>query len=100
MEISIASDHAGFKYKTLLTHHLQSKGHEATCFSTDSEESVDYPDFLKSAVVVVSLNSTELGIVLGSSGNGEAIAANKVKGALLLGYQSVEEWLNAKLESD
>lgn len=80
MKISIASDHAGFQYKAALIQHLQSKGHKVIDFGTDSEESVDYPDFIKPAAVAVSQNRAEVGIVLGGSGNGEAIAANKVKG--------------------
>ncbi len=80
MKISIASDHAGFKYKTLISQYLQSKGHEIIDFGTDSEKSVDYPDFIKPAAVAVSKQQVEVGIVLGGSGNGEAIAANKVKG--------------------
>ncbi len=80
MKISIASDHAGFKYKASLIHYLQSKGHEVRDFGTDSEKSVDYPDFIKPAANAVSQNNVDVGIVLGGSGNGEAIAANKVKG--------------------
>lgn len=80
MKISIASDHAGFKYKALLIDHLQSKGYEVQDFGTDSEKSVDYPDFIKPAAKAVSQKKVEVGIVLGGSGNGEAIAANKVNG--------------------
>lgn len=80
MKISIASDHAGFKYKTLISRYLQSKGHEIIDFGTDSEKSVDYPDFIKPAAVAVSKQQVEVGVVLGGSGNGEAIAANKVNG--------------------
>lgn len=80
MKISIASDHAGFKYKVSILKHLQSKKHEVLDFGTGSEESVDYPDFIKPAAKAVSEGKAEVGIVLGGSGNGEAIAANKVKG--------------------
>ncbi len=80
MKISIASDHAGFEYKARIIEHLQSKGYEVIDFGTDSDASVDYPDFIKPAANAVSQRKAEIGIVLGGSGNGEAIAANKVKG--------------------
>ncbi len=80
MKIAIASDHAGYRLKETLKTHLQEKGHEVTDFGTDSEESVDYPDFIRPAAESVAGKSHDLGIVLGGSGNGEAIAANKVRG--------------------
>jgi ribose 5-phosphate isomerase B len=80
MKIAIASDHAGFTLKTALIAHLQSKGHEVVDFGTDSEEAVDYPEFIRPAAESVAAGKTEAGIVLGGSGNGEAIVANKVKG--------------------
>lgn len=46
MKISIASDHAGFEYKTEIKKHLESKGYEVTDYGTNSNESVDYPDFI------------------------------------------------------
>ena len=80
MRIAVASDHAGFKYKTLLTRHLAELGHEVKDFGTNSEEPVDYPDFIRPAVEAVARGECERGIVLGGSGNGEAMAANRVKG--------------------
>ena len=80
MKISIASDHAGFQYKTKIIEHLVSKGHEVIDFGTSSNEPVDYPDFIKPAAKSVVSGDVEAGIVLGGSGNGEAIAANKVAG--------------------
>ena len=80
MKIAIASDHAGFRYKTILTKHLASLGHEVKDFGTTSEEPVDYPDFIRPAAEAVARGECERGIVLGGSGNGEAIAANRVKG--------------------
>lgn len=80
MKISIASDHAGFEYKTEIIEYLVSRGHEVIDFGTDSKVSVDYPDFIKPAAKSVASGETEAGIVLGGSGNGEAIAANKVSG--------------------
>ena len=80
MKIAIASDHAGFRYKVLVAAHLRSAGYEVVDFGTDSEAPVDYPDFIRPAAESVANGETDLGIVLGGSGNGEAIVANKVKG--------------------
>jgi ribose 5-phosphate isomerase B len=80
MKITIASDHAGFEYKSLIIGHLVSLGHEIVDYGTDSNISVDYPDFIKPAARSVADHSSDLGIVLGGSGNGEAIAANKISG--------------------
>ncbi|MBN2249969.1 MAG: ribose-5-phosphate isomerase [Campylobacterales bacterium] len=80
MKISIASDHAGFEYKTEIKKHLISKGYEVTDCGTHSNEPVDYPDFIKPAAKLVSMGKAEVGIVLGGSGNGEAMAANKISG--------------------
>ena len=80
MKISIGSDHAGFEYKQRLIAHLISAGHEVTDHGTHSLDSTDYPLFIIPAAEAVAKGEAERGIVLGGSGNGEAIAANKVKG--------------------
>jgi ribose 5-phosphate isomerase B len=80
MRIAIASDHAGFAYKTMLAQILAEMGHDVRDFGTDSEASVDYPDFIRPAAEAVASRECDLGIVLGGSGNGEQIAANKVRG--------------------
>jgi len=80
MRIAVASDHAGFKYKTLLAKHLHDLGHEVKDFGTFSEEPVDYPDFIRPAAEAVARGECDRAIVLGGSGNGEAMAANRVKG--------------------
>lgn len=80
MKISIASDHAGFTYKAEIKKHLKLLGHDVIDFGTDSGDSVDYPDFIKPAAKSVATGESDIGIVLGGSGNGEAIAANKVSG--------------------
>ncbi|MGE0128384.1 MAG: ribose 5-phosphate isomerase B [Blastocatellales bacterium] len=81
MQIVIASDHAGFRYKTMIAEYLRGLGHEVADFGTDSEEPVDYPDLIRPAAVAVAQGAYERGIVLGGSGNGEAMAANRVRGA-------------------
>jgi ribose 5-phosphate isomerase B len=80
MRIAIASDHAGFIYKTELIALLNELGHEITDFGTDSETSVDYPDFIRPAAEAVAKGDADRGIVLGGSGNGEQMVANKVSG--------------------
>lgn len=80
MKIAIASDHAGFHYKSLIKDHLMARGHEVVDFGTDSAESCDYPDFIIPAAKAVASGQCERGIVLGGSGNGEAIAANRIGG--------------------
>jgi ribose 5-phosphate isomerase B len=80
MKIALGSDHAGFHYKVMLLRYLLDLGHEVVDFGTDSEKSVDYPDYIRPAAEAVARGECERGIVLGGSGNGEAIVANRVKG--------------------
>jgi ribose 5-phosphate isomerase B len=80
VRIALASDHAGFRYKEKLRALLAERGHEAVDFGTHSEESVDYPLFIRPAALAVAAGECERGIVLGGSGNGEAMAANRVRG--------------------
>ncbi|MFV0415018.1 MAG: ribose-5-phosphate isomerase [Chthoniobacterales bacterium] len=80
MKISIGSDHAGFNYKEKLKAFLIESGHEVIDCGTDSDKSTDYPFFIIPAAEAVAKGECERGIVLGGSGNGEAMAANKVKG--------------------
>ena len=79
MKIAIASDHAGFSYKEQVKTVLIEQGHEVRDFGTHSAESCDYPDFIRPAAQAVADEQFERGIVLGGSGNGEAMVANKVK---------------------
>ena len=78
--VAIGSDHAGYKYKQAIIEYLQVSGYEVKDFGTLSDESVDYPIFIRPAAEAVANKLCTFGIVLGGSGNGEAIAANKVKG--------------------
>ena len=80
MKIAIASDHAGFLYKEKIKIFLSAQGHEVKDFGTASTDPVDYPDFIHPAAEAVSSGECERGIVLGGSGNGEAMAANKSHG--------------------
>jgi ribose 5-phosphate isomerase B len=80
MQIAIGADHAGFRYKERLRRELSALGHELTDFGTDSEAPVDYPLFIRPVAEAVAAGRFERGIVLGGSGNGEAIVANRVRG--------------------
>jgi len=80
MKIAIGSDHAGFLYKKAILQHLLEAGHEVEDFGTHSEDPVDYPRFIRPVAEAVAAGRFERGIVLGGSGNGEAIAANRVLG--------------------
>ena len=80
MKIGLGSDHAGFKYKEKIKALLQDLGHDVVDFGTHSEEPVDYPVFIRPVAEAVAKAEVERGIVLGGSGNGEAITANRVKG--------------------
>jgi len=79
MKIAIGSDHAGFRYKEKIRAFLQEQGHEVKDFGTFSEEPVDYPLFIRPVAEAVARGEYERGIVLGGSGNGEAMAANRIK---------------------
>jgi ribose 5-phosphate isomerase B len=81
VRITLASDHAGYGLKSFLVRHLGQAGHEVTDLGTDSEAPVDYPPFCAAAARAVVGGDADVGIVLGGSGQGEAIAANKVHGA-------------------
>jgi ribose 5-phosphate isomerase B len=78
--IAIGSDHAGYKLKERIKSHLKSKAYTVVDYGTNSDEPVDYPDYIRPAAESVSNGENDLGIVFGGSGNGEAMVANKVKG--------------------
>jgi ribose 5-phosphate isomerase B len=80
MHIAIGSDHAGYRYKELIKAHLAASGHQVTDLGTDSTEPVDYPLFIRPVAEAVAAGRAERGIVLGGSGNGEAMVANRVRG--------------------
>ena len=80
MKISLGTDHAGFHHKEKVKALLEELGHEVKDFGTCSEEAVDYPLFVRPAAEAVANGECDRGIVFGGSGNGEAMAANKVRG--------------------
>lgn len=81
MRIVLASDHAGYRLKRDLVTFLEQAGHDVTNLGTNSEEPVDYPEVCAQAAREVVAGRAERAIVLGGSGQGEQIAANKVRGA-------------------
>ncbi|MEO8350526.1 MAG: RpiB/LacA/LacB family sugar-phosphate isomerase [Chthoniobacteraceae bacterium] len=100
MKIAIASDHAGFLFKKLFIEMLKAAGHDVRDFGTDSEAPVDYPRFIVPAAEAVARRECERGIVIGGSGNGEAMAANKVNGARCAVCWSVESAEQARRHMD
>jgi len=80
LTIALASDHAGFAYKEAIKAMLLADGHTVRDFGTHSDVSCDYPDWIRPAAEAVGRGEYERGIVLGGSGNGEAIVANRVRG--------------------
>jgi ribose 5-phosphate isomerase B len=100
VRIAVASDHAGFRYKTLVAEHLRRRGHQVTDYGTASEDAVDYPDFIQPAAAAVAQGECERGVVLGGSGNGEAMAANRFRGVRCALTWSVESARLARLHND
>lgn len=80
MQIAIGSDHAGFNMKEDIKEWLLNEGYQVKDFGTDSEESVDYPDFAEKTARNVADGDSEVGILICGTGIGMAISANKVKG--------------------
>ena len=91
MRIYLGADHAGFDMKNLIADHLKAAGHEVIdCGAHTYDANDDYPAFCIEAARRVVADEGSLGIVLGGSGNGEQIAANKVPGARCALAWSVE----------
>src|SRR5438067_1191558 len=90
--IYVASDHAGFELKSKIIAHLKGTGQEVEdCGAFTYDAADDYPDFIYPCAVKVSQNPGSMGIILGMSGNGEAIVANKVKGIRAAHYYGGHE---------
>ncbi len=91
MKIHIGSDHAGLEFKAKIIAHLQSQGHQVTDHGPHSFDPLDdYPEFCIPAALATAKDPGSFGIVLGGSGNGEQMAANKVKGVRAALVWSVE----------
>lgn len=81
MKIAVGADHAGYQLKRVIVERLKALGHEVADLGTHSEEPVDYPQFCAAVARAVVKEEADRGIVIGGSGQGEAISANKVHGA-------------------
>jgi ribose 5-phosphate isomerase B len=100
MKIGIGSDHAGFQYKELLKARLGQLGHDVTDFGTHSPEPCDYPVYIRPVAEAVAAGRLERGVVLGGSGNGEAIVANRSPGVRCALCWSVESARLARAHND
>jgi ribose 5-phosphate isomerase B len=80
MTISIGNDHAGTDYKHAIVKHLEAKGITVKNYGTDSNDSVDYPDFVHPVAKDVESKTVDLGIIICGSGNGANMTANKHQG--------------------
>jgi ribose 5-phosphate isomerase B len=81
MRIAVGADHAGFHLKETVAAHLRERGHEVVDLGTHSTDSVDYPDFAAAVARDVVSGAADRGVVVCGTGQGSAMAANKVKGA-------------------
>ena len=100
MRIGIGSDHAGYAYKEMLITVLRARGHEVVDFGTDSPAPVDYPKYIRPVALAVAAGECERGIVLGGSGNGEAIVANRVRGVRCALCWNVESARLGRMHND
>ncbi len=100
MHVAIGSDHAGFRYKELIKTWLAERDHEVLDCGTDSTESCDYPVFCRPVAEAVADGRVARGIVLGGSGNGEAIVANRVPGVRCTLAWNVESAILGRAHND
>jgi ribose 5-phosphate isomerase B len=100
MRIALGCDHAGFRYKERLRALLTAWGHRVTDFGTDSEDAVDYPRFVRPAAESVARGDHDRAIILGGSGNGEAIVANRLRGVRCTVCWNVESARLARQHND
>ncbi len=100
MRIAVASDHAGYRYKEAIRRHLEAAGHDVLDLGTDSTAPVDYPPFIRQAAAAVVRGDCDRAIVLGGSGNGEAIVANRLRGIRCALCWSVESAELARRHND
>ena len=100
MNIAIGADHAGFLYKERIKGHLATLGHQLTDFGTNSTEPLDYPLIIRPVAEAVAAGRFDRGIILGGSGNGEAIVANRVPGVRCAVCWNVESARLARQHND
>ena len=100
MRIAIGSDHAGFEYKEKIEQSLLQLGYQLTDFGTHSAAPVDYPLIIRPLAEAIGAGRFERGIIVGGSGNGEAIVANRVRGVRCALCWNVESARLARQHND
>ena len=100
MKIGIANDHRGYKLKKFLKNKLEEKGYKVIDYGTDSEESVDYPDYAFILGEKVVENEVDYGVAICGSGIGISIACNKVKGVRCAKVSNKEEAQVTRIDND
>src|SRR6266700_4093005 len=100
MRIAIGSDHAGFEYQEKIEQSLLQLGYELTDFGTHSAAPVDYPLIIRPLAEAIGAGRFDRGIILGGSGNGEAIVANRVRGVRCTLCWNVDSARLARLHND
>ena len=100
MKIAIANDHRGYKLKTYLEHELTNEGYDVINLGTDSEESVDYPDFAFKLGEKIVNKEADFGVAICGSGIGISIACNKVKGIRCAKVNNLEEVIATRNDND
>jgi len=100
MKIAIGSDHAGFHYKERIKKFLKEKNYEFHDFGTHSDKAVDYPLYIRPVAEAVAKGDYDRGIILGGSGNGEAMVANRIPGIRCALCWNTESALFARKHND
>ncbi len=100
MRIALGSDHAGFDYKERISALLAAAGHHVIDCGTSSDAPVDYPPYVQEAALRVVTGAADRAIVLGGSGNGEAMAANRIRGVRCALCWNVETARLARAHND
>ena len=100
MKIALGTDHAGYGHKEAIKAMLSAAGHAVADFGTHSADSVDYPDFVVPAARAVQTGEADRAVVLGGSGNGEAMAANRLRGVRCALCWNLETARLARLHND
>jgi ribose 5-phosphate isomerase B len=100
MKIAVGSDHAGYHYKEKIKQFLKENKHEPCDFGTDSDDPVDYPLFVRPVAEAVARKEHDRGIVLGGSGNGEAMVANRIAGIRCALCWNLESAILARKHND
>ncbi len=100
MRIAVGSDHAGFALKEHVRIALSAEGHEIVDVGTTSEESVDYPGFAADAARLVAAGDADRAVLVCGSGNGVAIAANKIAGIRAVNAHDADEAEMARRHND